>query len=136
MRTSENMENVNYVIHVSNRCLTPVMERMNQILRFEEMSMRLGSVQVSSSNMPNSTFSVSDDILSELMGVICTVLDKIRCNSSSENTENNVITENGQNSNIDAALDFISMLISVGTIDLIGEKLKRIRSSIDDAPDT
>jgi hypothetical protein len=86
--------------------------------------------------MANSTFSVSDDILSELMGVICTVLDKIRCNSSENTTENNAVAENNQNSNIDAALDFISMLISVGTIDLIGEKLKRIRSSIDDAPDT
>ena len=100
--------------------------------------MRLGSVQVSNSNMANSTFSASDDILSELMGVICTVLDKIRCSNSStsDNTENNVVTENGQNSNIDAALDFISLIISVGTVDLIGEKLKRIRSSIDDAPDT
>lgn len=128
LNLKDEMANVNYVINISNKCLTPVIERMNQILRFEEISVRLGSTNLpNSANLTNSTFSVSDDILSDLMGVICTVLDKIR----TSNTEN----INGSD-NIDAALDFISLIISVGTIDLIGEKLKRIRTSIDDAPDT
>ena len=124
------IENTSYVINMANKCLTPVLDRMNQILRVEEMSIRIGSSNMGSSNI-NQQFSVSDDILSELMGVICTVLDKVRMNSSESEH-----TSSMDPSSIDAALDFISMIISVGTIDLIGEKLKRIRSSIDDAPDT
>merc|ERR1711879_559579 len=89
---------------------------MNQILRYEEVTVRLAS---GTSN--NSQFSASDDLLSDLMGVICCILDNVRIDK-----------EAGP----DATLDFISFFISVGTIDLIGEKLKRIRSSIDEAPDT
>ena len=138
-------ENVVYVIIAAYKCLSPLIERLNGLLKMDECYNRLGSAHQSTSNGHNqhghghgnnSHSSNYDDLIVDIICVLTTIIDRTyyHLKATFEKKEE-VISESLKHYNeiiIESTLDLLSFIISTGTIDKLALKLEQIRTCIDE----